>query len=100
VGLLQILVAYDVTTDTAPGRKRLRKVAKICQDYGQRVQKSVFECSVNEMQYEQMLHRLLKSINEKEDSLRIYRLREPKERNVIAYGINTALDFDNDVLMI
>ena len=97
---MQVLVTYDVATDTAQGRKRLRKVAKVCVDYGQRVQKSVFECSVNEMQYEQMLQKLLKHINVKQDSLRVYRLREPKERFLKEFGINTTKDFDKDLLMV
>lgn len=49
-----IIVAYDVSTETAAGRKRLRRVAKVCESMGQRVQKSLFECTVNEMQYEQL----------------------------------------------
>ena len=51
---MHILVAYDVSTETAAGRKRLRKIAEACQDFGQRVQKSVFECAVNEMQHEEL----------------------------------------------
>jgi CRISPR-associated protein Cas2 len=97
---MQILVSYDVATDTPQGRKRLRKVARICLDYGQRVQKSVFECSVNQVQYEQLLHRLLEYINQDEDSLRVYRLREPKERYVKEYGVNKSINFNNDLLMI
>lgn len=97
---MQILVAYDVATDTVQGRRRLRKVARACLDYGQRVQKSVFECSVNQVQYEQMVHRLLECIDEREDSLRIYRLREPKERFLKQYGVNASVDFDSDLLMV
>ena len=91
---MQILVTYDVVTETPAGRKRLRKVAQECKNYGQRVQKSVFECCVNEMQYEIMLRSLLKCIDEEEDSLRIYRLREPKEEFVQEYGVNQTIDFD------
>jgi CRISPR-associated protein Cas2 len=71
---MEVLVFYDVATETAVGRRRLRRVAQICLDYGQRVQKSVFECSINEMQYEQLRDRLLKCIDTEEDNLRIYRL--------------------------
>ncbi len=56
---MDLLITYDVATDTAAGRRRLRHAAKICLDFGQRVQKSVFECSVNEMQYELLKDRLL-----------------------------------------
>ena len=54
-----IIVTYDVSTETREGRRRLRRVAKICEGIGQRVQKSVFECSVNQMQYEDLERRLL-----------------------------------------
>ncbi|MBI5041591.1 MAG: CRISPR-associated endonuclease Cas2, partial [Gammaproteobacteria bacterium] len=54
-----IIVTYDVSTETSAGRRRLRRVAKTCESMGQRVQKSVFECQVNEMQYEQLLRTLL-----------------------------------------
>jgi CRISPR-associated protein Cas2 len=72
-----IIVAYDVSTETAAGRKRLRRVAKVCESMGQRVQKSVFECQVNEMQFEELERRLLGEIDEAEDNLRFYRLTEP-----------------------
>ena len=95
---MQILITYDVSTETREGRKRLRKVAQACKDFGQRVQKSVFECSVNQMQYEQLLRRLLATIEEKEDSLRVYRLIEPKEKHVEVYGIDHAVDFEEPLL--
>ena len=77
---MEILVCYDVNTETAIGRKRLRRVATTCQNYGQRAQKSVFECQLNQTQYEGLTRNLLKIINEKEDSLRIYRLMEPRSK--------------------
>lgn len=91
---MQVLVSYDVSTETASGRKRLRKVAQCCKDFGQRVQKSVFECSVNEMQYEELVRRLTDVIKEEEDSLRFYRLREPKEQYTLHVGRNPSIDFD------
>ncbi|NGZ07790.1 MAG: CRISPR-associated endonuclease Cas2 [Nitrospira sp. LK70] len=96
---MNILIAYDVSTETAAGRKRLRKVALACLDFGQRVQKSVFECSVSEMQYEEVMRRLLEIIEEKEDSLRVYRLIEPKEKYVQVYGVNTAVDFEEPLVL-
>ncbi|MBX3334659.1 MAG: CRISPR-associated endonuclease Cas2 [Nitrospira sp.] len=96
---MNILITYDVSTETAAGRKRLRKVALACQDFGQRVQKSVFECSVSEMQYEEVMRRLLEIIEEKEDSLRVYRLIEPKEKYVQVYGVNTAIDFEEPLVL-
>jgi CRISPR-associated protein Cas2 len=77
-----IIVTYDVSTETREGRKRLRRVAKVCEGHGQRVQKSVFECKVNLMQFEELERRLLAEINEKEDNLRLYRLTEPFELHV------------------
>jgi CRISPR-associated protein Cas2 len=70
---MEILVTYDVSTETASGRRRLRRVAHLCEAYGQRVQKSVFECVLNEGQYEQLKHRLLHEIDPQADSLRFYR---------------------------
>lgn len=96
---MHILVTYDVSTDSPKGRKRLRKVAQICKDFGQRVQKSVFECSVNEMQYEEVIRRLLDIIAKDEDSLRVYRLTEPAEKHVQAYGIDHAVDFDEPLIL-
>lgn len=93
-----VVVTYDVRTETAEGQKRLRRVAQVCKDYGQRVQKSVFECSVNEMQYERMKQRLLKRINEKEDSLRLYRMPEPRDKHVEEFGCWKVIDFNEPLI--
>jgi CRISPR-associated protein Cas2 len=77
---MELLVSYDVSTETAGGRRRLRRVAVVCQAHGQRVQKSVFECVLNDAQYEVFVARLLREIDVDQDSLRIYRLREPREQ--------------------
>lgn len=89
-----IIVTYDVSTETGAGRRRLRRVAKTCESMGQRVQKSVFECQVNEMQYEQLVRTLLTEIDELEDSLRFYRITEPTEVRVKQYGKNRSIDFE------
>ncbi len=89
---MEVLVAYDVATDDAEGRRRLRRVAKVCEAYGQRVQRSVFECMVNEAQLELLKHRLLLEMDLNQDSLRIYRLREPRDRYLYAVGIRPAFD--------
>lgn len=88
-----IIVTYDVSTETAAGRRRLRRVAKTCESMGQRVQKSVFECQVNEMQHEQLVRTLLAEINEQEDSLRFYRITEPTEIRVNQFGKTRSIDF-------
>jgi CRISPR-associated protein Cas2 len=89
-----ILVTYDVSTKTAEGERRLRRVAQVCQDYGQRVQKSVFECSVNQAMYEDLTRRLVGCIDKDEDSLRFYRLVEPRDRYQKVFGLNHAVDFE------
>jgi CRISPR-associated protein Cas2 len=83
---VEILVTYDVNTTTTAGRRRLRRVAKVCEAFGQRVQFSVFECIVNAAQLEQLKHQLEKEVEPKQDSLRIYRLQEPRERYVQVIG--------------
>ena len=69
-----VLVTYDVNTETAAGRKRLRKVAKICVNHGQRVQNSVFECLLDAAQYFTFKAELTALIDPETDSLRFYRL--------------------------
>jgi CRISPR-associated protein Cas2 len=91
---MDILVTYDVSTETAEGKRRLRKVAEACLAYGQRVQKSVFECSLNEMQLVQLKHRLLQCMNEQEDSLRIYRITQSRERYLWTFGQQHDIDYD------
>lgn len=69
-----VLVTYDVNTETAAGRRRLRKVAKVCVDYGQRVQNSVFECLLDAAQYTMFKAKLTELIDSESDSLRFYQL--------------------------
>jgi len=90
---MDILVTYDVNTLTKPGRARLRRIAKICEGHGQRVQLSVFECTVNETQLETLRQRLRKALLAEEDNLRIYLLRGRREDVVEAYGKDTYVSF-------
>ena len=94
-----IVVAYDVSTETAKGRKRLRRVAQVCKNYGQRVQKSVFECQVNEMKFEDLRRKLLREISHQEDNLRIYRLTEPRDYHVETYGLSRTIFFDDPLIV-
>ncbi|GAB4292778.1 MAG: CRISPR-associated endonuclease Cas2 [Thiohalomonadaceae bacterium] len=94
-----IIVTYDVSTETAAGRRRLRRVAKACEGVGQRVQKSVFECEVNEMQFEQLERTLVAEIDETEDNLRFYRIIEPAELRVKQYGKFRSVDFDGPLMV-
>lgn len=96
---MDVLIAYDVATDTPTGQRRLRKVAQLCVAHGQRVQKSVFECTLTDVQLESLLYRLLQVIDDETDSLRVYRLREPHARYVQVYGIRPGVNF-NDPLVI
>lgn len=81
-----VLVTYDVGTETAAGRRRLRRVAKTCESYGQRVQNSVFECVLDNAQWVGLRARLLGEIQEIEDSLRFYFLGSNWERRVEHVG--------------
>lgn len=93
------MVTYDVSTESKSGKRRLRTIAQMCLNYGQRVQKSVFECRVNEMQYTELLRNLSKGMNREEDSIRVYKLRDSGPNTVTHLGKNEPIDFE-DVLMI
>lgn len=97
---MEILVAYDVSTESSAGKRRLRRVAIACQAFGQRVQKSVFECSLTEVQLERLLQRLRKEIDESEDSLRIYRLVEPREQHIRVFGRDPRIDLARGPLIL
>jgi len=96
---MNILVTYDVNTEDKAGQRRLRKVATICKNYGQRVQLSVFECRVNEAQYEALRAQLLKVIQPKLDSLRIYRLSSERSQCLESFGIDCYTDFDEPLIV-
>jgi CRISPR-associated protein Cas2 len=83
----EVLVTYDVSTETKEGRRRLRKVATVCCGFGQRVQNSVFECRVTPAQLEAMEFKLLTIIDEGEDRLRIYLLPPNRSKAVRIYGL-------------
>jgi CRISPR-associated protein Cas2 len=93
-----VIVTYDVSTETREGRRRLRRVAKLCEAVGQRVQKSVFECQVDLLRFEELERRLLEEINKEEDNLRIYRITEPTRLHVREYGCFRAVDFEGPLL--
>lgn len=96
---MDILVTYDVATDTPEGRRRLRHVAEACLAYGQRVQQSVFECSLSEMQLEALRQRLLAIIEQREDSLRIYRLPPVRKRYLWSYGVSHEIDLQGPLIV-
>jgi CRISPR-associated protein Cas2 len=94
-----MLVSYDVSTETPEGRRRLRRVAKVCLNFGQRVQKSVFECKVTQAQLETLKTQLLDEIDLDEDSLRLYRIVEPLSKNLMEFGRFKAVDFEGTLIV-
>jgi len=87
-----VLVTYDVNTETAEARKRLRHVAKTCENRGQRVQNSVFECLVDPAQWTALKQALINIIEQKQDSLRFYFLGKKWKRRVEHFGAKPGYD--------
>ena len=96
---MYVLVTYDVATTTKAGQKRLTNVAKICLDFGQRVQNSVFECEVDPARWAELRHRLLETYDPSEDSLRFYFLGNNWRRRVEHHGVNPGLDLDGPLII-
>ena len=96
---MMILVTYDVNTETKAGKTRLRKVAKMCVNYGQRVQNSVFECSLDASQYVEFRARLEEIINPEKDSLRFYKLGNNYKNRVEHVGTHPDISQD-DILIV
>ncbi len=94
-----MLITYDVSTQDADGKKRLRKVAKECVNYGQRVQNSVFECMVDASQALLLKDKLLSLIDEKQDSVRFYYLGNQYQTKVEHFGVKASYEAEG-VLMI
>jgi CRISPR-associated protein Cas2 len=94
-----IIVCYDVNTESKEGRRRLRRVAKVCESTGQRVQKSVFECQVTLAEYEGLERRLLAEINLSHDCLRLYRMPDTRGAEVKEYGYFRATDFEGPLVL-
>ncbi|MCG8338715.1 MAG: CRISPR-associated endonuclease Cas2 [Proteobacteria bacterium] len=94
-----VLVSYDVSTIEQDGAKRLRRIAKHCLDFGQRVQYSVFECDVDPGQWEKLKSRLLNTYLPEEDSLRFYYLGSNWKRKVEHFGAK-AVQTSGDALII
>ena len=87
-----ILVTYDVATVEKAGLRRLRRVARACEDYGTRVQKSVFECQVGQAEWVQLKDRLLREIKADADSLRFYFLDETAKQKIEHHGVDRPVD--------
>ena len=94
-----VLVSYDVSLEERDGARRLRRIAKACQDYGQRVQYSVFECVVDPAQWTRLKNRLLAEMNEEKDSLRFYYLGANWKRRVEHVGAKAAYDPEGPLIV-
>ncbi|MES2238468.1 MAG: CRISPR-associated endonuclease Cas2 [Pseudomonadota bacterium] len=94
-----VIVCYDVNTETREGRRRLRRVARVCEGVGQRVQKSVFEFQIDLVKMEELERRLLAEIKPEEDNLRLYRLAESRGCEVREHGVFEATDFDGPLVL-
>ena len=95
-----VLVSYDVSTVDKAGVRRLRRVAKACLDYGQRVQNSVFECDIDPAQWTALKQRLIDLIEAEQDSLRFYFLGSNWQRKVEHVGAKPTKDLRNDPLLV
>lgn len=93
-----VLITYDVNTETKAGKTRLRKVSKKCQDYGQRVQNSVFECLITSAQLKELQFKLLKIIDPDLDSLRFYYLGEHWKSRVEHIGAKPSIDLEGTII--
>lgn len=94
-----VLVSYDVKTSDPGGNKRLRRVAKACKDFGQRVQFSVFECLVDPAQWTVLRQRLIDEIDPRADSLRFYFLGSNWRHKVEHVGAKKAIDMESILLV-
>jgi CRISPR-associated protein Cas2 len=96
---MMVLITYDVNTETAAGKKRLRQVAKQCQNYGQRVQNSVFECIIDPAGLKQLQNKLEKIVDLKKDSVRYYYLGDEWRRRVEHIGAKPSIDLEGTLIV-
>lgn len=94
-----VLITYDVNTQTADGRKRLRKVAKECVNYGQRVQNSVFECVMDSTKCREVKNILEKIMDKEKDSIRFYYLGDNYKKKVEHMGIKGSFDVEAPLIL-
>lgn len=93
-----VLITYDVSTVASAGQRRLRKVSKVCQNYGQRVQNSVFECVVDAAQFTSLKLELSSIIDENLDSLRFYQLGNNYKNKIEHLGVKESLDLEGPLI--
>ncbi|HDS03804.1 MAG TPA: CRISPR-associated endonuclease Cas2 [Firmicutes bacterium] len=95
---MKVLITYDVSTVTSKGRKRLRRIAKACENYGIRVQLSVFECVLSPDQWIFLKNELLNLFNKEEDSLRFYLLGSKWHAKIEHYGAKKPIDIEESLI--
>lgn len=94
-----VIVSYDVSTKDRAGERRLRRVAKVCKNFGQRVQNSVFECEVDPAQWTKLKLSLLDEYKAEEDSLRFYFLGSNSRHRIEHHGAKPTLDLEGPLLL-
>ena len=94
-----LLITYDVNTETTAGKKRLRRIAKQCLNYGQRVQNSVFECVVEPAMAKELKHKLEQIIDKEKDSLRFYNLGSNYKSKIEHIGAKMSIDVDEPFIL-
>lgn len=97
---MMVLITYDVSFDTEGGKRRLRQISKICQNYGTRVQYSVFECDIDPAQWVVLKSKLLSTYDDSVDSLRFYMLGKNWRSKVEHHGAKATLDLFADPIII
>lgn len=96
---MMVLITYDVNTEDAQGRKRLRQIAKQCVNYGQRVQNSVFECVLDAAQCKVLQNKLLKIMDEEKDSLRFYYLGNHYQAKIEHFGAKQSYEAEGFLMV-
>jgi len=94
-----VLITYDVNTETSAGQRRLRRVAKACVDYGHRVQNSVFECELTEVQFLALKERISTIIEPSTDSIRFYHLGKHWDKHISMLGKDTSIDVSGALIL-
>ena len=97
--MTNLLVAYDISTETKQGEKRLRRAAKVCMGYGQRVQHSVYECQLDELQFIEMVKKLSDVVHPTEDNVRIYRVHDLSRGSVVNLGKAVGVDYSEPLIL-
>ena len=94
-----VLITYDVNTETAEGKRRLHQVAKQCENFGQRVQNSVFECVMDAAKCREVQYKLENIIDKEKDSLRFYYLGNNYKTKVVHFGAKSSLDVEDTLIL-